>query len=118
MTRFCRFSSYLCIALFNIQSYARFLRLRAFAVDPAFEKLALPVLMVYKNGQLIGNFVRVCDEFESFTKENVKTFLESYCGTLPTPTPPLTAHNNFGQHPDIDDEELDEFCSDFHNNQL
>ncbi len=103
----------------NIKSYARFLRLRAFAVDPAFDTLALPVLMVYKNGQLIGNVVRVCDEFESLTKDNVKSFLDFFCrSTLPTHTLPATAHKHQAQHPDFDDEELDGFCSDFNCNNI
>jgi hypothetical protein len=95
-----------------IKTCAKFLRLRAFAVDPTFDTVALPALMVYKNGQLIGNFVRVWEEFEPFTEDAVNSFLSLFCG--------LSAGMRNSNSPIYrsefsDDEELKDFCSDFHN---
>jgi len=75
--------------------------------------------MVYKNGQLIQNIVRVCDKFKSssFTKADVKTFLESTCGVLP----PISLSDREYQRRTVcstrfksvaaDNDDLDAYCS-------
>jgi hypothetical protein len=97
----------------HVKTFARFLCLRAFAVDPTFDSIALPALMVYQSGQLVGNFVRVCGELKPFTEDTVKDFLSLFCR-------PLAGMSNNSSpmcRPEFsDDEELEEFCSDFHSN--
>lgn len=96
----------------HAKTCAKFLRLRAFAVDPTFDTVALPALMVYKNGQMIGNFVRVWEEFEPFTEDTVNSFLSVFC----SPSAGMRNNNSTKNHPEVsDDEELEEFCSYFHN---
>ncbi|KAK8772951.1 hypothetical protein V5799_012517 [Amblyomma americanum] len=48
-----------------------------------FECKGVPALLVYKNGNLIGNFVRLTDEFgEDFFSGDVESFLVEH-GFLP-----------------------------------
>jgi hypothetical protein len=47
-----------------------------------FDSIALPALMVHQNGQLVGIFVRVCEELKPFTEDMVKEFLSLFCSPL------------------------------------
>lgn len=65
--------------------YIRFCTLDAYAagMSKRFEKQGVPALLVYKNGHLIGNFVRLSDEFgEDFFATDVETYLIDH-GFLP-----------------------------------
>jgi len=56
----------------------KFCRLKASAagVSSKFKKMGLPAILVYKEGQLMGNFVRLIDEFgEDFFASDVESFL-------------------------------------------
>jgi hypothetical protein len=69
--------------------------------------------MVYQNGQLVGNFVRVCEELKPFTEDTVKKFLSLFC----SPLAGMCNNSTPMCRPEFsDDEELEEFCSDFHSN--
>ncbi|KAI9184661.1 hypothetical protein H9P43_003716 [Blastocladiella emersonii ATCC 22665] len=44
--------------------HAKFLRIRAAAADPDLDHLALPVLQVYRAGDLVANLIRATDDME------------------------------------------------------
>jgi len=43
-------------------SWCKFLRLHRFKANPNFDEIALPVVMVYKGGELVENWVKVTDD--------------------------------------------------------
>lgn len=56
----------------------KFCRLQASAagVSSKFKQMGLPAILIYKNGQLMGNFVRLLDEFgDDFYATDVESFL-------------------------------------------
>ena len=70
--------------------------------------------MIYQNGTLIHNLVRVCDELTSssrFSKSDVQTLLKC-CNVRPPKQYEACTLAPSVLHPDIDDDELDEFCAD------
>ncbi|GMH99374.1 hypothetical protein TrLO_g14578 [Triparma laevis f. longispina] len=63
-------------------NWCKFLRLHCFKANPNFDPIALPVLMVYKGGELAHNFVKVTDDLPTdFTIDDVQWLLEN-CGIV------------------------------------
>mmetsp|Transcript_17301 Transcript_17301/g.34717 ORF Transcript_17301/g.34717 Transcript_17301/m.34717 type:complete len:325 (+) Transcript_17301:441-1415(+) len=58
--------------------WCKFLRLHCFKANPNFDPIALPVLMVYKGGELAHNYVKVTDELpKDFTVDDLQWLLEN-----------------------------------------
>ncbi|XP_053213581.1 phosducin-like protein [Panonychus citri] len=59
---------------------------RSAGMSERFKKQGVPALLIYKNGNLVGNFVRLTDEFgEDFYASDVESFLIEH-GFLPDKT--------------------------------
>ncbi|KAJ3411832.1 Alpha-1,3-mannosyltransferase-like protein [Chytridiales sp. JEL 0842] len=48
--------------------YTKFVRIVAIKADSNFDQIALPALLVYKNGDVVTSFMRVTDEIEGWAK--------------------------------------------------
>lgn len=71
-----------------------------------FKTVALPTLLVYKNGQVIGNFIRMGDEFgDEFYASDVESYLIEHA-LLPDKTlmPAITESSTATGQDDDDDE--------------
>ncbi|ROT63890.1 phosducin-like protein [Penaeus vannamei] len=68
-----------CLACLALEyPHVKFCRLHATAagVSSRFKVTGLPALLIYKSGQMVGNFVRLTDEFgEDFYATDVESFL-------------------------------------------
>lgn len=65
-----------CLA--NDYRHIKFCKLKASAarVSRRFQRMGVPAFLIYKNGQMLGNFVRLGDEFgEDFFASDVESFL-------------------------------------------
>ncbi|XP_060613578.2 phosducin-like protein [Anolis sagrei] len=75
-----------CMACLAAQyPWAKFCRGRSALVgaSPRFAAAALPALLVYKGGELVGNFVRITDQLGlDFFASDLEAFLQE-CGLLP-----------------------------------
>jgi len=74
-------------------------------LSKAFKTVALPTLLVYKNGQVIGNFIRLGDEFgDEFYAHDIEGFLIEH-SLLPDKSliPTITAAASASQNDDDDD---------------
>lgn len=55
----------------------KFLRLRSSAADSSYDPIALPTLLLYRAGEVIGCMTRVTDDIgESFTLDDVEWLLQ------------------------------------------
>ena len=58
--------------------WCKVLRLHCFKANPNFDPIALPVIMVYKGGELVQNFVKVTDDLpKDFKMEDLQWLLEN-----------------------------------------
>ena len=65
-----------------MKRFARFLRLKAFSVNPDFDVIALPTVMIHKGGQLVHNLTKILDHLpKRFGVNDVTELLES-CGVV------------------------------------
>ena len=126
-----------------MKRFARFLRLKAFSVNPDFDVIALPTVMIHKGGQLVHNLTKNLDHLpKRFGVNDVTELLES-CGVVDPVSAgstilrtsalkaTCTSDKNRGisqfvgrkesfvencafRDYDSDDAELDELCADFH----
>ncbi|CAL4061355.1 unnamed protein product [Meganyctiphanes norvegica] len=74
----CKAMSGCMICLAEEYPSVKFCRLQASAagVSSKFKQMGLPAILVYKSGQLMGNFVRLIDEFgDDFYATDVESFL-------------------------------------------
>lgn len=72
-----------------------------------FERKGVPALLVYKNGALIGNFVRLTDEFgDDFFAVDVESFLVEH-GFLPDQSLRLAERSQPSNNADDDDDDDD-----------
>lgn len=101
--------SLMCLA----QEYplVKFCSVRSSAISTSalFRDSALPALLVYKGGDLIGNFVRVTDQLgEDFFAVDVEALLQEY-GLLPDKPPivPKTVRNGAIIQTTVSDEDSD-----------
>nr|XP_020476731.1 prostaglandin G/H synthase 1-like [Monopterus albus] len=101
--------SLLCLA----QEYplVKFCSVRSSAISTSalFRESALPALLVYKGGDLIGNFVRLTDQLgEDFFAVDLEALLQEY-GLLPDKPPiiPKTARNGAIIQNAVSDEDSD-----------
>lgn len=101
--------SLLCLA----QEYplVKFCSVRSSAISTSalFRDSALPALLVYKGGDLIGNFVRVTDQLgEDFFAVDLEALLQEY-GLLPDKPPivPKTVRNGAIIQNTVSDEDSD-----------
>ncbi|KAF7217365.1 phosducin-like protein [Nothobranchius furzeri] len=101
--------SLMCLA----QEYplVKFCCVRSLAISTStlFRESALPALLVYKGGDLIGNFVRVTDQLgEDFFAVDLEALLQEY-GMLPEKTPgvPKTVRNGAIIQSTVGDEDSD-----------
>ncbi|CAM9108243.1 unnamed protein product [Lampetra planeri] len=86
-------------------------RSSAISTSALFRDSALPALLVYKGGDLIGNFVRLTDQLgEDFFAVDLEALLQEY-GLLPdkSPTVPKAVRNGaiIQSNPSDDDSDLD-----------
>nr|XP_003230293.1 PREDICTED: phosducin-like protein [Anolis carolinensis] len=71
---------------------------------PRFAAAALPALLVYKGGELVGNFVRITDQLGlDFFADDLESFLQE-CGLLPEKEAPVPGG---GDDADDDGSDLD-----------
>lgn len=84
-------------------------RSSAISTSELFRESALPALLVYKGGDLIGNFVRLSDQLgEDFFAVDVEALLQE-CGLLPEKPPiiPKTVRNGAIIQSTVSDEDSD-----------
>uniref|UniRef100_A0A3P9JDG4 Phosducin like n=1 Tax=Oryzias latipes TaxID=8090 RepID=A0A3P9JDG4_ORYLA len=84
-------------------------RSSAISISDLFRESALPALLVYKGGDLIGNFVRLTDQLgEDFFAVDVEALLQEY-GLLPEKSPivPKTVRNGAIIQSTVSDEDSD-----------
>lgn len=109
-------------------SYASFLRMRP---KKGFDTIALPVLIIYRNGELIHNWIRVVPDYlpNSYAYDDVHELLESRGGVISPYSNDFVSSQDSNSEKisphqvedrikctaayDSDDAELDEFYADF-----
>lgn len=75
-----------------------------------FEKYGVPALVIYRGGNLIGNFVRLSDEFgDDFDSVEIESFLVDH-GYLPDPStvPKIVRENRENRNIKNTDHESDD----------
>ena len=61
------------------QPTVKFLRLRTSAADESYDPIALPTLLLYRAGEVIGCMTRVTEDIgESFTLDDVEWLLQEH----------------------------------------
>ncbi|KTG12148.1 hypothetical protein cypCar_00025246 [Cyprinus carpio] len=103
--------SLLCLAL--QYPMVKFCRVRGSAVGTSalFRSSALPALLLYRGGELVGNLVRVSDQLgDDFYATDVEALLQEY-GLLPEKYTQLNTHSSIRNaavtHPNDSDSDLD-----------
>lgn len=81
-------------------------------LSKSFSDSGVPALLIYKNGQLIGNYIRLTDEFgEDFFATEVESFLQEH-GMLPHTEVKIIRDKNTGEVrgvlPEEDDDDDDD----------
>jgi hypothetical protein len=74
----CKKINRLLESLARKMSWCKFLRLHCFKANPNFDVIALPVIMVYKGGELVENWVKVTDDLPpDFGLDDIQWLLEN-----------------------------------------
>lgn len=93
--------------------HIKFCRIKATEarLSKTFSANGVPALLIYKGGDIIGNFIRLSDEFgEDFYATDVESFLQEH-GMLPTMELKVIRDQNTGEIRGVlpEDEDSDEF---------
>lgn len=103
--------SFFSVLLLDLQ--VKFCRVRGSAVGTSalFRSSALPALLLYRGGELVGNLVRVSDQLgDDFYATDVEALLQEY-GLLPEkyiqPNTHSSIRNAAVTHPNESDSDLD-----------
>jgi len=68
----------------------KFARIKSTDARPGFDDAGLPALLIYKNRNTIGSFVKVTDDLpESFDIEDVEEFLTGHNALVPSQGLPI-----------------------------